>query len=224
MTDTTVDNTATTDPNTDPDRRSVVGGWLAAGTFAALAAAYGTLAAFAARFLYPKGGPNTRWMYITQTKEIGDGESIVYTSPSGASINIARQGASDDDLIALSSTCPHLGCQVHWEANNDRFFCPCHNGIFDPAGVATGGPPADAGQTLPAYPLKVENGLLFIELPAADVAAGPGKIEMPDAFRQSCPIGPGHDPCLFPERGPSNQIAENKIAGNKVAGTVEDKA
>jgi nitrite reductase/ring-hydroxylating ferredoxin subunit len=210
VTDTTVDQTkanppgdaAVTDDGHDPDRRSVLGGWLAAGTLAALAAAYGTLAVFMGRFLYPSGGSGKRWMYITQAREIASGGAIVYTAPNGASINIARQGETDDSLIALSSTCPHLGCQVHWEAHNDRFFCPCHNGIFDPSGVAIGGPPADAGQSLPDYPLKVENGLLFIELDAAEVAAGPGKIELPDAFRQTCPIGPGHDPCLYPERTP----------------------
>ena len=68
------------------------------------------------------------------------------------------------DFVAFSSICPHLGCQVNWELQNDRFFCPCHNGVFDRDGNATGGPPAAAGQRLPRYPLKIENGLLFIEV------------------------------------------------------------
>jgi Rieske Fe-S protein len=54
---------------------------------------------------------------------------------------------------------------VHWEAQNDRFFCPCHNGAFDRQGNATAGPPAAAGQALLRFPLRLENGLLFIEVP-----------------------------------------------------------
>jgi Rieske Fe-S protein len=54
---------------------------------------------------------------------------------------------------------------VHWQAQNNRFFCPCHNGIFTPEGKGIGGPPGDAGQSLPRYPLRIENGLLMIEVP-----------------------------------------------------------
>ncbi|MBI4577262.1 MAG: Rieske 2Fe-2S domain-containing protein, partial [Planctomycetes bacterium] len=77
-----------------------------------------------------------------------------------------------EDFLALSSTCPHLGCRVHWEVQNRRFFCPCHNGSFDAAGRATGGPPAEAGQSLPRYALRLEGGLLFIELPVETPSGG----------------------------------------------------
>jgi Rieske Fe-S protein len=70
----------------------------------------------------------------------------------------------ESDFVALSSVCPHLGCQVHWEGQNNRFFCPCHNGAFDPQGNAIAGPPKEAHQALARYPLKVENGLLFIQV------------------------------------------------------------
>ena len=94
------------------------------------------------------------------------GESIPYTSPVGQTVLITRieHSGDVDDFIALSSICPHLGCQVHWESQNDRFFCPCHNGAFDAEGTATEGPPKDAKQTLARYPLKVERGMLFIEV------------------------------------------------------------
>ena len=72
-----------------------------------------------------------------------------------------------EDFIALSSICPHLGCKVHWETQNQRFFCPCHNGAFSAAGVSTAGPPFDVHQNLARFPLKVENGNLFIEVPVA---------------------------------------------------------
>ncbi len=70
----------------------------------------------------------------------------------------------------LSNVCPHLGCRVHWEAQKNHFMCPCHNGVFDAVGIATAGPPAEAGQRLARYPLKVESGMLFIEVPLAAVS------------------------------------------------------
>jgi hypothetical protein len=81
---------------------------------------------------------------------------------------------------------------VHREPANNRYFCPCHNGVFDPAGVATSGPPADAGQSLVEYPLKVERALLFIEVSLVELAKGPGCLEPIPG-----PPGPGHDPCLY---------------------------
>ena len=87
--------------------------------------------------------------------------------PSGAKIVVARQaeGDTEDAFIALSSICPHLGCKVHWEASNDRFFCPCHNGAFDAQGAPTEGPPAAANQHLTRFRLSVEKNLLMIQVP-----------------------------------------------------------
>jgi hypothetical protein len=80
---------------------------------------------------------------------------------------------------------------VHWEGHKNRFFCPCHNGVFSPEGVATEGPPAEAGQRLPSYPLRVDGGLLYIEVPTQRLASA--KFEDID---DDAPRGPGHDPCL----------------------------
>lgn len=189
--------------STSEERRGFLGGLTNLAMLAGLTAAYGTLAAFMGRFLYPARPASRDWMFVCTTDRLGKGESLLFRTPAGASINIARQGSGDDGFIALSSTCPHLGCQVHWEEQNDRFFCPCHNGVFTPAGVAVSGPPAEAGQSLPQYPIKAERGMLFIELPRDQVAAGEGWIEEapdPGARGMVCqrPSGPGHDPCLFP--------------------------
>jgi Rieske Fe-S protein len=138
-------------------------------------ASYGTLIGMAGRYLYlyPAGTPAKAWLFITELKGMAPGGSLRYESPTGARIVVTRQGAGGtaDDFIALSSVCPHLGCQVQWEPQNDRFYCPCHNGAFDPQGQAIQGPPAAAGQSLPRYPLKVEAGLLFIEVPVAGLGA-----------------------------------------------------
>lgn len=186
------DNTAASPQS---ERRTFVKWSWGLGMVAALTAAYGTLTAFMVRFLYP-ARPRTRaWQMVIDLTGIRSGESLIYRLPNGSPVNITRVGESGatGDFLALSSTCPHLGCQVHWESQNNRFFCPCHNGIFTAEGVGIGGPPGDAGQSLPRYPLKVEDNLLFIEVPLDQVALGPGRVERPSA-----PTGPGHDPCLQP--------------------------
>jgi Rieske Fe-S protein len=134
--------------------------------YTGLVSAYGLFTALAGRFLFPARPARKEWLFVAELARIPAGASLAYQSPSGHRVSIARltdEGRAED-FIALSSTCPHLGCQVHWESHNSRFFCPCHNGAFDPSGKAIAGPPQEAGQSLARYPLKVENGLLFIQV------------------------------------------------------------
>ena len=163
---------------------------------AGLAGGYGAFAAIAGRYLYPATSDEVMWQFVIETDGIKVGESIRYRGPSGETINIARLSRNGDagDFIALSSTCPHLGCQVRWEEHNNRFFCPCHNGVFDPSGKAIAGPPGEAGQSLGRYALKIENRLLHIAVPPPRFAQARLKDGMIEA--EDCISGPGHDPCL----------------------------
>jgi len=132
-----------------------------------LVSSYGTFAALMGRFLYPKRESNSGWMFVTNLAAFPVGSSISFQAPAGQRIAITRFGAGEEpsDFIALSDVCPHLGCRVHWEAANRRFFCPCHNGAFDASGAPIAGPPKDAGRGLSRYSLKVERGLLLIAAP-----------------------------------------------------------
>jgi len=186
------------DPPDGDDRRGFLEKVSKGAMTAGLVGAYGGLGAIAVRYLYPARPEELTWQYVAQVDAIRVGEALRYRGPSGETINIARQGdtGTADDFIALSSTCPHLGCQVRWEGPNNRFFCPCHNGVFDPSGVAIGGPPGEAGQRLAQYPLKVEGPLLHIAVPVerlTDAGAPSGEVL---AAQDDDPTGPGHDPCL----------------------------
>jgi len=178
------------------DRRKFLGNASRLAMVAGLAGGYGGFTAIALRYLYPSSTDDRVWQLVTDVAQVKVGESIRYRGPSGETINITRQNRNgdSDDFIALSSTCPHLGCQVRWEAQNNRFFCPCHNGVFDPSGVATGGPPGEAGQSLSRYPLKVEGGLLHIAVPPPRFSAADAQGEIVTAAEEIS--GPGHDPCL----------------------------
>ncbi|TXT21931.1 MAG: succinate dehydrogenase and fumarate reductase iron-sulfur protein [Planctomycetota bacterium] len=125
---------------------------------------FGTVIGF---FLYPAKASSRTWQFLVDLGSFAIGESVTYEAPAGQKIVVTRLADKGipEDFIALSSICPHLGCQVHWESNNDRFFCPCHNGAFDKSGQPTSGPPKDSNKALPRYPLKVDRGMLFIEVP-----------------------------------------------------------
>ena len=180
----------------EEDRRQFLSKASRVAMTAGLVGGYGGFAAVAGRYLYPARTGDVMWQFVSEIRGIAVGEAIRYRGPSGETINITRMGreGTADDFIALSSTCPHLGCQVRWEAQNDRFFCPCHNGVFDPSGKATGGPPGEAGQSLPRYALRVERGNLHIAVPPPRFASAEDRSGIVTA--EGGPPGPGHDPCL----------------------------
>jgi len=137
------------------------------GSVGALALAYGTLTALAVRYLYPDKSDEGNWLFVSEIAAFSPGDALEFQSPDGLKAVIARRGNEGgvDDFIALSSTCPHLGCIVHWEAQKGRFFCPCHNGVFTPDGKGIGGPPGKAGQSLLRFELREKDGLLFVRMP-----------------------------------------------------------
>lgn len=149
-----------------PARRTFLSKASSVAMLGGLATAYGAFGATAVRYVYPAKPIATAWLFVRAVADLKVGDSIEYRAPNGATVVIARQGegVGHDAFIALSSTCPHLGCKVSWEGPQNRFFCPCHNGTFDARGEATGGPPFEAKQSLPRYPLQVTDGLLFIEV------------------------------------------------------------
>ncbi|HYM90821.1 MAG TPA: Rieske 2Fe-2S domain-containing protein [bacterium] len=65
----------------------------------------------------------------------------------------------DGTFRIFDNHCTHLGCPYHWEATEQRFVCPCHNGVFDATGKVLGGPPP---RPLDYYDSKVEAGTLFM--------------------------------------------------------------
>jgi Rieske Fe-S protein len=61
--------------------------------------------------------------------------------------------------IAMSNICTHLGCHIRWIDQQEQFFCPCHNGVFDRLGNVVSGPPP---RPLDRYDVKVENDQLYV--------------------------------------------------------------
>ena len=140
---------------------------------ASLLGGCGAFALISGRYLYPAAPSERGWQFVVEERGMEVGDVIAVRLPGGNTVNIARhRNVGDaDDFIALSSTCPHLVCKVSWRAGERCFFCPCHNGYFDASGNGTGGPPGREHQSLPRRALKVENGLLLIEVEDRQLAS-----------------------------------------------------
>ena len=131
---------------------------------AGLTVSYGALAVEGLMFLLPRRlKPRTRLLFAGQTNQYNVGSVQSFYDLQGNRILVKRSASG---FAAFSSTCPHLGCHVHWEADRQRFFCPCHRGVFNADGVAISGPPADAGQSLSRVSLQVDesSGVVYIEV------------------------------------------------------------
>ncbi len=79
------------------------------------------------------------------------------TSEEELSVYVLTQDGRN--FIAMSNICTHLGCRVRWIAQEEKFFCPCHNGIFDKEGNVVSGPPP---RPLIRYEVRVEGEQLYI--------------------------------------------------------------
>ncbi len=74
----------------------------------------------------------------------------------------------DDDVLAFSEVCTHLGCRVPYVDENGRFECPCHGSKFTREGDYIEGP---APRGMDEYATEVVDGV--IEIDTTEVIAGP---------------------------------------------------
>jgi Rieske Fe-S protein len=125
--------------------------------WASLAISYGTAAWFAARYLYPaRRPPRMRSLFVGRLDSIADGDAKVIEDLRGVPVQIVRDG---DQLRALSTVCPHLGCRVRWEG--DKFVCPCHTAVFDREGKVVSGPPP---RPLDRYDVEIADGCVYLRV------------------------------------------------------------
>jgi len=129
-----------------------------------LVASYGLFVVQGLLFLLPpRLKAPTRRLFAGQLDQFRMGALQGVLDLQGNEILVKRD---KQGLRAFNSTCPHLGCRVHWQADKQQFFCPCHNGVFNADGVAIEGPPATAGQSLAQVPLDVDqkSGVVYLEV------------------------------------------------------------
>ncbi len=136
------------------------------GLLTSLAAAYGLFASYAVKFIFPERKPlRLKRVFLAFASDIAQGESRSILMPSGDQLLISNIGSLDpgsgNTFVAFSNSCPHLGCKVFWEAQEERYICPCHQGVFDAEGIAISGPPAQSGSNLRHYRIEVQGNAIY---------------------------------------------------------------
>lgn len=106
--------------------------------------------------------PPKIWRTVGQIPnfEIGSTTLVAFEDPSplpwsGVTARTAAwlRRVSEDEFIAFSIDCTHLGCPVRWLPTADLFMCPCHGGVFYADGTVASGPP---GRPLFRYPARIQ--------------------------------------------------------------------
>ena len=97
---------------------------------------------------------------IGQTVEVSfaDATSLPWAGVTAKTAAWLRR-VSEDQFLAFSINCTHLGCPVRWLSDADLFMCPCHGGVFYSDGTVASGPPP---KPLNTYPVRVNNGMVEI--------------------------------------------------------------
>jgi menaquinol-cytochrome c reductase iron-sulfur subunit len=107
----------------------------------------------------PEDFPNDTYVprVVTTVAGIGQvGKTTVYVRARNEAIDAAPNPPGyDEQFVAVSTRCMHLGCPVRYIEAAQRFVCPCHGGVYDFAGKVSGGPPV---RPLDRFYTRVRNG------------------------------------------------------------------
>ena len=87
--------------------------------------------------------------------------ALPFTFPSSDDPGILVR-LSEAAYVAYDATCTHEGCPVDYDSEEEKFVCPCHGAIFDPAhhGLVLAGP---ANRPLMQVALRIDSsGTIYI--------------------------------------------------------------
>ena len=116
---------------------------------------------FAPLFRKPQG---EKWLTIGKPNDFQIGKTVAVTvvdpSPlpwAGVTAKSAvwLRRESENNFIAFSVNCTHLGCPVRWLEGAQLFMCPCHGGVYYSDGNVAAGPPP---RPLFRFDVRVQNG------------------------------------------------------------------
>jgi cytochrome b6-f complex iron-sulfur subunit len=149
--------------------------WMAVG-WATFAAAIGGFLTMIARFLAPNVDYEPPQSFRVGAPDLyGTGE-VATQWKAKYGIWIVRM---EDRIIALSTTCTHLGCTPNWLESEGKFKCPCHGSGFRRTGVNFEGP---APRPLERFKIGLdEDGMLVVDK-STKFRAERGQWDDPESF------------------------------------------
>jgi menaquinol-cytochrome c reductase iron-sulfur subunit len=93
---------------------------------------------------------------FSMVTDVGEaGKTLAYVRKRNPTVDKDTQ----DEFLAISTRCAHLGCPVRWVGPAQRFVCPCHGGVYDARGQVEGGPPV---RPLDRFKTRVQGGQVQI--------------------------------------------------------------
>jgi Rieske Fe-S protein len=112
------------------------------------------------RFITPFKREIERRIFTIRLEELEINTTAQFRDLRGKDLMLVR--TAEREVRAISTTCTHLGCSVHWQADRKQFYCPCHNGVFDLDGNVISGPPP---RQLDTYRVELEGDNVFLFFP-----------------------------------------------------------
>ncbi|MEM6994993.1 MAG: Rieske 2Fe-2S domain-containing protein [Myxococcota bacterium] len=87
---------------------------------------------------------------VTDHPPLATAGGMVAVHPPGLRRPVVVMRLEGDQFRVMSLKCPHLGCTVRWNAEEQTLGCPCHGSRFDDDGNPTKGPAKSALTQYPA--------------------------------------------------------------------------
>ena len=100
----------------------------------------GLAAAAALPLLHSCAGEEVPPGIRVEYQDLPDGARLIVMDET-VPVEIVRDG---EVVRARSLICTHQGCQVLWREDEQRYDCPCHEGVFDAEGAPMMGPPRES--------------------------------------------------------------------------------
>ena len=149
--------------------------WMAVG-WATFAAALGGFVTMIARFLAPNVDYEPPQSFRVGFPNQYGRDEVATQWKAKYGIWIVRM---EDRIIALSTTCTHLGCTPNWLESEGKFKCPCHGSGFRRTGINFEGP---APRPLERFKIGLDiDGVLVVDK-STKFRAERGQWEDPQSF------------------------------------------
>jgi cytochrome b6-f complex iron-sulfur subunit len=99
------------------------------------------------------------WQTVGTVAELDkNGQLLLNDSPASSVLVVGT--SKSENLIAVNPTCTHQGCTVAWQAENQKFVCPCHGAEYGVDGTVQKEP---ATKPLKTYAAKIEGSSVVVK-------------------------------------------------------------